>query len=154
MSWKTNFSHAVCSKSCNWVHCHASRMLQVMRRNSVVVLLVFPKESSRSHSLDCGLPLRPNIKSLLTAWKPRTFLNVDTVRAVHSRSGWFRQAPLQNYEKLLLALSCLSVCMEQLGSHWTDFHEILYWKICRKTVEKIACWIINAIDKHSTASVV
>ena len=27
--------------------------------------------------------------------------------------------------KRLLASSCLSVRMEQLGSHWTDFHEIL-----------------------------
>ena len=27
--------------------------------------------------------------------------------------------------------------MEQLGSHWKDFHEILYLSIFRKTVEKI-----------------
>jgi hypothetical protein len=27
--------------------------------------------------------------------------------------------------------------MEQLGSHWTDFHEILYLIIFRKSVEKI-----------------
>jgi hypothetical protein len=26
----------------------------------------------------------------------------------------------------LLASSCLSVGMAQFGSHWTDFHEILY----------------------------
>jgi hypothetical protein len=32
---------------------------------------------------------------------------------------------------------CLSVRIEQLGSHWTDFHEILYLKIFRKSVEKI-----------------
>jgi len=25
---------------------------------------------------------------------------------------------------------CLSVRMEHLGSHWTDFHEIWYWTIC------------------------
>jgi hypothetical protein len=30
----------------------------------------------------------------------------------------------QNCEKRLLASSCLCVLMEQLGSHWTDFHEI------------------------------
>jgi len=34
----------------------------------------------------------------------------------------------QNCEERLLGLSCLSlhpsVRMEQLGSHWTDFHEI------------------------------
>jgi len=27
--------------------------------------------------------------------------------------------------------------MEQLGSHWTDLHEILYLGILRKPVEKI-----------------
>ena len=26
---------------------------------------------------------------------------------------------------------------EQLGSHWTDFHEILYWNQFRKSVENI-----------------
>ena len=31
----------------------------------------------------------------------------------------------------------LSVHMEQLGSHWADFHEIWYLKIFRKSVEKI-----------------
>jgi hypothetical protein len=36
---------------------------------------------------------------------------------------------------------CLSVCplparMEQLSSHWTNFHEILYLRIFRKSVEK------------------
>ena len=35
----------------------------------------------------------------------------------------FRRLP-QNCEKRLLATSCPSVRMEQLGSHWTDFHEI------------------------------
>jgi hypothetical protein len=47
----------------------------------------------------------------------------------------------RSFEKRLLASSCLSVCpsicMEQLGSHWTDFHEILYLSIFRKSVEKI-----------------
>jgi len=32
---------------------------------------------------------------------------------------------------------CPSVHMEQLGSHWTDFHEIWYLSIFRKFVEKI-----------------
>jgi len=27
--------------------------------------------------------------------------------------------------------------MEQIGSHWTDFHEILYVGIFRKHIEKI-----------------
>jgi len=43
----------------------------------------------------------------------------------------------QNYEKLLLALSCPSVRMEQIGSNWMDFHDILYMNIFRKSVEKI-----------------
>ena len=46
----------------------------------------------------------------------------------------------QNCEKLLLALSCLSIHpsdrTEQLGSCRTDFHEILYLSTFRKTVEK------------------
>jgi hypothetical protein len=43
----------------------------------------------------------------------------------------------QKYEKRLLAPSCLSARMEQIGSHWMDFHEILYFWIFRKSVEKI-----------------
>jgi len=31
----------------------------------------------------------------------------------------------------------MSVRTEKLGSHWTDFHEILYFKVFRKCVEKI-----------------
>jgi len=37
----------------------------------------------------------------------------------------------KNREKRLLNLSCLSVRLsartKQLGSHWTDLREILYW---------------------------
>jgi hypothetical protein len=32
---------------------------------------------------------------------------------------------------------CLPARMEQLGSHWTDFHEIWYLSIFRKSVEQI-----------------
>jgi len=32
---------------------------------------------------------------------------------------------------------CLSVRMEKLVSHWTDFHGILYLSIFRKTLQKI-----------------
>jgi len=32
------------------------------------------------------------------------------------------------FRKAKLAASCLSVRMEQLGSHWTDFYEILYFE--------------------------
>ena len=47
----------------------------------------------------------------------------------------------ENLPKRLLASSCLSVrpsvCMEQLGSHWTGFHEIWYLSSFRKHVDKI-----------------
>ena len=47
--------------------------------------------------------------------------------------------------KATIASSRLSVClsvrpsvhMEQLGSHWADFHEILYLRIFRKSRQKI-----------------
>jgi len=40
--------------------------------------------------------------------------------------------------ELLLAMSvCPSVHMEQFGSHWKNCHEILYFNIFRKSVEKI-----------------
>jgi hypothetical protein len=41
----------------------------------------------------------------------------------------FRRARSQNCEKSLLALSCQSVRMKQLCSHWTDFHEVWYLRI-------------------------
>ena len=44
----------------------------------------------------------------------------------------------QNCEQRLLASSCPSLCTEQLGSHSTDFHDILY--LCfffRKSVESV-----------------
>jgi hypothetical protein len=46
-------------------------------------------------------------------------------------------ARLHTREKRQLASSCLSVRMEQLGSHWTDLREILYLRIFRKSVQKI-----------------
>ena len=49
-------------------------------------------------------------------------------------------ASSQNWVKWILASSCLSVClfvrMEQLGLHWTDFHETLYLTIFRIPGEK------------------
>jgi len=31
----------------------------------------------------------------------------------------------------------MSVSMEQLGSHWTSFYDILYWGVVLKSVKKI-----------------
>jgi hypothetical protein len=47
----------------------------------------------------------------------------------------------RNFEKRLIALLCLpirlSVRMEQLGFYWTDFYEIWYLRIFRKSLEKL-----------------
>ena len=52
----------------------------------------------------------------------------------------------QNCGKRILAASCPSEClslglphvrMKQLGSHWTNFHEIWYMRIFRKSVMEI-----------------
>jgi hypothetical protein len=68
------------------------------------------------------------------------YLSVSPLRGLH----WcavFR--PVRKFAKseYLLCHICLplrrSVCMEQFGSHWTDFHEIRYLNVFRKYVEKI-----------------
>ena len=55
--------------------------------------------------------------------------------------GWASETAFrlvqQNCEKRLLASSCLSVRMKQVGSHWRDCHEIWYLDNFRKSVEKI-----------------
>ena len=43
---------------------------------------------------------------------------------------------LRNVRKLAKSF-VMSVRMEQLGSHWTDFHEIRYLSIFRKSVQNI-----------------
>jgi hypothetical protein len=58
----------------------------------------------------------------------------EKVRSVCVIIYW---APSHNCGKRLLASSCLSVRMGQLGSHWTDFREIWYLSIFRKSVENI-----------------
>jgi len=45
-----------------------------------------------------------------------------------------RKIPIRVYSRRNV---CLSVRMEQLGSHWTYFHEIWYLSIFRKSTEKI-----------------
>jgi hypothetical protein len=40
-----------------------------------------------------------------------------------------------------LALSCLSVRMQQLSSHWAEFNEIWYFRIFIKPVEKISSFL-------------
>jgi len=56
---------------------------------------------------------------------------------------------MQNYEKRLSVLSCLSLClpvrMEQLRCHWTNF--MIFLSILQKSVEKIQ--ISLKFDKNS-----
>jgi len=61
----------------------------------------------------------------------------STSEATSERKVSSLQARSQICEKRLLASSCLFVHMKQRGSHWTDFHEILYLNIYRIFVEKI-----------------
>jgi hypothetical protein len=35
----------------------------------------------------------------------------------------------------------MSVCMEQLGSHWTDFREMWHLRVFRNSVERIQVWL-------------
>lgn len=46
-----------------------------------------------------------------------------------------------NFNKWILTLTCLSVCMEQLSFHLVDFHEILYWSFVLTSVVKIKVWL-------------
>jgi hypothetical protein len=56
-------------------------------------------------------------------------------------------ALLQNCKKWILPLSRLPVHVEQLGFHWTDFHEIWYLCIFRKSAKKIQVTIKS--DKNN-----
>jgi len=62
-------------------------------------------------------------------------------RNISLENSYHFQACLQNDNKRLLAASCLfirlSARMEHLRSHWTDFHEIWYLRIFRKSLNKI-----------------
>ena len=68
-------------------------------------------------------------RSIQSKWPHPTFLKIQL------------QARSKNCEKRLLASSRLSVCpsvhMEQLGSHWADFHDIWYRNFFSKSVQKI-----------------
>jgi len=57
------------------------------------------------------------------------------------------------YLFLLLAASCLSVRVEKLGFHWTDFHEILYLRIFRESVAKIQVSLKSDKNNSGTSHV-
>ena len=56
-----------------------------------------------------------------------------------SRINWLVLDEFSKLRNRLLPSSCPSVrlSVEQLDSHWTDFHEIWYLSIFRTTVEKV-----------------
>jgi len=65
------------------------------------------------------------------------------------------KARLHNSEKYLLSSWCPSVCsyvcMYKLGSHWMDFHEILYWEYLWKSVKVFQMWLkFGNSDGHFT----
>ena len=65
-------------------------------------------------------------------------MNKDRARNVLLNDADTFQANSQNLSKRLFAsFVSLSVLMQQLGSHWTDFNGILYWNIFRKFVENV-----------------
>ena len=86
--------------------------------------------SARSGTVEHELHNRCRVLTALVNFK---LLRFKTVINFYARS--------QNCERRLSATSCLLVCpsvrMEQLGSHWADFHEIRYQSIFRKYVEKV-----------------
>jgi hypothetical protein len=41
---------------------------------------------------------------------------------------------------------CLPVCTEKLGSYWTDFHEISYLSIFKKSIKEVC--VSLKFEKH------
>jgi hypothetical protein len=71
-------------------------------------------------------------------WKIASYMKMGGIKnMIYLRALVNFQARSQNFEKRLLASSCLSVRVEQLGFHWKDFHKIWYLSIFRKSVEDI-----------------
>jgi len=99
----------------NWIH-HVNRM----PRNRLARVM---KQYSPTGRRNNGRPL----KRLLDAW--------DRNGSTSGPTPW--KIDDDNDVCLYVRPSvCLSVRMEQLGSHWKDFYEICYLSTCRKSVEK------------------
>ena len=104
------------------------------------------RRHSESHAHNYSLQHFPSITLQLDIFRgTRPIWEVLMVCSFALTWLWFTRA-LETFAKLLkkkwiLASLCLSVCasvrVEQLGSQWTDFHEIWYPSIIRKSVEKI-----------------
>jgi len=66
--------------------------------------------------------------------QPNRDVHCRIIDMTYFATFWARS---QNCGKWLVASWCLSVRMEHLSSHRTDFHDIWYLSIFRKNVEKI-----------------
>jgi hypothetical protein len=42
---------------------------------------------------------------------------------------------------------CLSICQEQLGFHWTDFREFIYWGFLLKSANHVKMWLMSSENK-------
>ena len=82
---------------------------------------------------------RPAPSLVIVLTPPPLTLKAQNVRlgVEYLKFRLFYKGLSQNCEKRLSALTCPSVRMEQLGSHWTDFHEIWNFSIFRNFVYKI-----------------
>jgi hypothetical protein len=70
-------------------------------------------------------------------WEVKRNNKLKILREKWQNFSKFFKARSQNCEARLLASSRLSVRMKQPGFHWTDFNDIWYLSIFRKSVEKI-----------------
>jgi hypothetical protein len=82
-------------------------------------------------------------KSELGAKQYGKFEHGFAVSRVEELIGRFKTCYfLGEFAKLLRAIMsivmsvCPSVRIETLDSHWTDFHDVLYWNIFRKSIER------------------
>jgi len=70
----------------------------------------------------------------------------------YNNLSFYRQY-LGTFSKLRIGSSYLSVCMQQLGSHWTDFLEIWYLSNFQKPVKKVQVYVISGscheVDENS-----
>jgi hypothetical protein len=64
--------------------------------------------------------------------------NDEAVQSVHCSA----YAQLRKATVVFVKPVYPSARMERLGSHWMDFHEILYLHIFRKSVEKIQFFVL------------
>jgi len=73
---------------------------------------------------------------LLFAFPSFLELLLDAFAKIMRHACWLRDIYLPAYLPVFLSL-----LMEQLGSHWIDFHKILYSGFLVKSVDRILIWL-------------